>query len=375
MKVLVTGARGFIGKNLCTVLENMEDIELLKYSHDDDPDRLRNIAGDVGFVFHLAGVNRPKDEKEFNQGNLGFTETLLGILENAGNTPGFVFASTIQAKLDNPYGKSKKDAEDAVFSWAKRNGAKAVVYRLPNVFGKWCRPNYNSVVATWCHAVAHGKPLRIDDPEKELTLVYIDDVVQEFLNALKDVPAIDDEGYGTVERKYQVKLQYIADALLSFRDSRQNLVLPDFSDDFTRALYGTYLSYLPEEDFSYKLGTRSDDRGWLAEFIKSPAIGQIFVSTTKPGITRGNHWHHTKTEKFLVVKGEAIIKFRKIGGERVLEYRVSGDRPEVVDIPTGYTHSITNTGTGELVTLFWANEILNPEKPDTYYSEVEKDES
>lgn len=375
MKVLVTGARGFISKNLCTVLENMEDIELLKYSHDDDPDRLRNIAGDVGFVFHLAGVNRPKDEKEFDEGNLGFTETLLGILENAGNTPGFVFASTIQAKLDNPYGKSKKDAEDAVFSWAKRTGAKAVVYRLPNVFGKWCRPNYNSVVATWCHAVAHGKPLRIDDPEKELTLVYIDDVVQEFLNALKDVPAIDDEGYGTVERKYQVKLQYIADALLSFRDSRQNLVLPDFSDDFTRALYGTYLSYLPEEEFSYKLGTRSDDRGWLAEFIKSPAIGQIFVSTTKPGITRGNHWHHTKTEKFLVVKGEATIKFRKIGDERVLEYRVSGDRPEVVDIPTGYTHSITNTGTGELVTLFWANEILNPEKPDTYYSEVEKDES
>jgi UDP-2-acetamido-2,6-beta-L-arabino-hexul-4-ose reductase len=375
VKVLVTGARGFISKNLCTVLENMEDIELLKYSHDDDPDRLRNIAGDVGFVFHLAGVNRPKDEKEFDEGNLGFTETLLGILENAGNTPGFVFASTIQAKLDNPYGKSKKDAEDAVFSWAKRTGAKAVVYRLPNVFGKWCRPNYNSVVATWCHAVAHGKPLRIDDPEKELTLVYIDDVVQEFLNALKDVPAIDDEGYGTVERKYQVKLQYIADALLSFRDSRQNLVLPDFSDDFTRALYGTYLSYLPEEEFSYKLGTRSDDRGWLAEFIKSPAIGQIFVSTTKPGITRGNHWHHTKTEKFLVVKGEATIKFRKIGDERVLEYRVSGDRPEVVDIPTGYTHSITNTGTGELVTLFWANEILNPEKPDTYYSEVEKDES
>ena len=374
MKVLVTGARGFIGKNLCTVLENMEDIELLKYSHDDAPDRLRNIASDIGFVFHLAGVNRPKDEKEFNQGNLGFTETLLGILEKSGNTPGFVFASTIQAKLDNPYGKSKKDAEDAVFSWAKRTGAKAVVYRLPNVFGKWCRPNYNSVVATWCHAVAHGKPLRIDDTEKVLTLVYIDDVVQEFLNALKDVPAIDDEGYGTVQRKYQVKLQYIADALLSFRDSRQNLVLPDFSDDFTRALYGTYLSYLPEEDFSYKLGTRSDDRGWLAEFIKSPAIGQIFVSTTKPGITRGNHWHHTKTEKFLVVKGEATIKFRKIGGERVLEYRVSGDRPEVVDIPTGYTHSITNTGTEELVTLFWANEILNPEKPDTYYSEVEKDE-
>ncbi len=375
MKVLVTGARGFIGKNLCTVLENMEDIELLKFSHDDDLGSLRNVAGDVGFVFHLAGVNRPKDEKEFQEGNLGFTETLLGVLENAGNTPGFVFASTIQAKLDNPYGKSKKAAEDAVFSWAKRTMAKAVVYRLPNVFGKWCRPNYNSVVATWCHAVAHGKPLRIDDPQKELTLVYIDDVVQEFLNALQGKPAIDDEGYGTVERKYQVRLQDIADAIISFRDSRQNLVLPDFSDDFTRALYGTYLSYLPEEEFSYELGTRSDDRGWLAEFIKSPAIGQIFVSTTKPGITRGNHWHHTKTEKFLVVKGEAAIKFRKIGDDKVLEYRVSSDKPEVVDIPTGYTHSITNTGTEELVTLFWANEILNPEKPDTYYSEVEKDES
>jgi len=375
VKVLVTGSRGFIGKNLCTVLQNRQEAEIFRFAHDDDPKKLRDIAPNVGFVFHLAGVNRPEDIKEFEEGNLAFTEMLLKTLEEAGNSPGLVLSSTIQAKLDNPYGKSKRKAEEAVFAWAQKTGAKATVYRLPNVFGKWCRPNYNSVVATWCQAVANGLPIRIDDPKKELTLVYIDDVVKEFINAMEGNPTVDETGYGTIARQYRVCLQDLADMLQSFKKSRETLVMPDFSEAFTKALYGTYLSYLPETEFSYTLGTKSDNRGWLAEILKSPAIGQIFISTTKPGITRGDHWHHTKTEKFIVVKGEAVIRFRKIGEEKVIEYPVSGNNPEVVDIPTGYTHSITNTGDDELITLFWANEILDPEAPDTFYSEVEKDES
>ena len=278
--------------------------------------------------------------------------------------------SSIQAALDNPYGMSKKAAEDVVFEWSRRTGVPVYVYRLPNVFGKWCRPNYNSVVATFCYNIARGFPIQINNPKTELTFVYIDDVVAELIAAMNGSAHLGDDGFCYVPRTFKVTLQQLAYTLYSFAESRTNLMMPDFEGDFERSLYATYISYLPEDGFSYGLEKKQDDRGWLAEFIKSKQFGQIFISRTKPGVTRGNHWHRTKVEKFLVIEGEAVIRFRKIGAEKIIEYRVSGDSPEVVDIPPGYTHSITNIGNSDVITIFWADEVFDPEKTDTYYLEV-----
>jgi len=368
--VLVTGSNGFIGRNLIVSLEKLQNIKVLKYDIENSIDELRECIKIADFVFHLAGVNRPKEVSEYEQGNKGFTEDVLDIIKQSGKKIPILLASTIQAAMDNLYGLSKKGAEEAVFEYGRQTGAKIYVYRLPNVFGKWCRPNYNSVVATWCYDIPRGLPIQINNPETELNLVYIDDVVDEFVNAMNGRANVGTDGYFFVTRTFKINLQQLADMLYSFKNSRKTLVVPDFEGDFEKFLYATYLSYLPEDDFGYCLEMKHDNRGWLAEFIKSKHFGQIFISRTKPGITRGNHWHHTKAEKFLVIDGEAVVRFRQINDINVIEHRVSGMDLKVLDIPAGYTHSITNTGNKDLLTLFWADEIFNPEKPDTYYLEI-----
>lgn len=370
MKVLVTGSNGFIGKNLCVTLENREGMEVLRFDVGQSLDDLKALCGEADFIFHLAGVNRPENVEEFQTGNLGLTETLLSILEEQERLVPVMLSSSTQALLDNPYGQSKRQAEDRVFEWSRKNGVPVIAYRFPNVFGKWCRPNYNSVVATWCHAIARGEEIRIDEPNKTLTLVYIDHVVSELLKAMEGHPTLGADGFGTVPVCFHVTLADLAERLQAFHDSRETLLLPDSADLFDKCLYATYLSYLPETGLAYDLFMREDPRGSLAEFLKSPHCGQMFVSRTKPGITRGHHWHHTKVEKFLVVEGEAEIRFRRVGQAGVLSYTVSGENWRVVDIPPGTTHSITNTGTRDLVTLFWANEILDPQNPDTFRLEV-----
>ncbi|OCZ49433.1 NAD-dependent epimerase/dehydratase family protein [Dehalobacter sp. TeCB1] len=366
--VLITGANGFIGKNLIATLNN--DIQILKYDIDNSLEELKEFTRRADFVFHLAGVNRPLDTSEFEKGNKGFTELLLQFLKYNPKKVPVLMTSSIQAELDNPYGQSKKSAELSVQEYSKETGASVYIYRLPNVFGKWCRPNYNSVVATWCYNVSHGLPIQINNPDTELNLVYVDDVIQEFINAFNGSESRSEDDYCFVPRTFSATLKQVADTLNAFRESRNTLIIPSFKGEFERFLYATYLSYLPENKFGYELEMKHDQRGWLAEFIKSPSIGQLFISRTKPGITRGNHWHHTKVEKFLVIEGEAVIRFRKIDAKEIIEYRVSGDKLEVLDIPTGYTHSIENVGNTDVITLFWADEIFNPDKPDTYYLEV-----
>lgn len=369
-RILITGAEGFIGKNLVATLQRDERYELLSVGSRTAPERLEQYCGEADFVVHLAGVNRAFDDRSFEEGNARFTERLLQALRDRREAVPVLLASSSQAENGTPYGRSKRMAEEAVFAYREQTGADAYVFRLPNVFGKWCKPNYNSVIATWCHNVAREIPIRIDNPDTELTLAYIDDVVRTFAGVIEGREPAKELGYCELAPVFRARLGTIADILKSFKNSRQTLESFQTDDAFRRYLYSTYLSYLPNDEFSYQLQMRHDDRGWLAEFIKSKQFGQIFVSRTKPGITRGNHWHHTKVEKFLVVEGDACIKFRHIDSDRQLEYRVSGQRLQVLDIPPGYTHSITNTGDRDVITLFWANEIFNAEQPDTYFLEV-----
>ena len=301
MTVLVTGAGGFVGKNLLIPLTRREGVEVIPFDVENSDDELDAALAKADFIFHLAGVNRPLDEEEFKTGNTGLTTTIVDTLLRLGRSPKIVFTSSMQAEIDNPYGKSKKAAEDELVRYSKVSGAEVAIYRLRNVFGKWCRPNYNSVTATFCYNVAHDLPLQVNDPSRELELVYIDDILSVFMAEL-DSPR-NPEPYRQVERYSKVTLGKLADTIQSFKDSRTSLVLPELGDRFVHELYSTYLTYLEGPDFAYDLFSRHDDRGFLAEFIKTPSAGQIFVSRTKPGITRGNHFHHTKTEKFLVVEG------------------------------------------------------------------------
>ncbi len=382
MKILITGARGFVGQNLVAQLKNIKegkekiaplsaDLTLYEYDIDTDPAMLDNYTRDCDFVCHLAGVNRPKEESEFMSGNFGFTSTLLESLKKNGNKAPILISSSIQAALDNPYGRSKKAGEDLIFAYGEETGAPVMVYRFPNLFGKWCRPNYNSVVATFCHNIAHNLPITVNDPKVILNLCYIDDVVAELINAMAGNPSRDGN-YCVVPKVHTVSLGEIVELLESFYESRKNLSVPMLADGFAKALYSTYLSYLPKDAFSYPLKMNVDDRGSFTEIIRTLDRGQFSVNITKPGITKGNHWHHTKNEKFVVVAGKGLIQFRKIGSDEVIDYYVSGDKIEVVDIPTGYTHNIKNIGTEDLVTFMWCNECFNPEKPDTYFEEVEK---
>lgn len=369
MKILVTGARGFVGKNLVCELRNRGEKDIVEFDVDTPMETLKDAAKDCGFVFHLAGVNRPQNEQEFMEGNFGFTSTLLDTLETAGNKAPVLITSSIQAALDNPYGRSKKAGEDLLFAYGLRTGAPVFVYRMPNVFGKWCRPNYNSAVATFCHNIARDLPVQVKDPAIELSLVYIDDVVAEFLRALAGT-ALRAGDYCAVEPVHKATLGRIVGLLQGFRASRTTLQVPQLNDAFESKLYSTYLAALPEDQFSYPLKMNVDARGSFTEFLRTPDRGQVSVNVSKPGITKGNHWHHSKNEKFLVVKGQGVIRFRKVGETKVIEYPVSGEKLEVVDIPTGYTHNIENTGEGDLVTVMWANEAFNPEKPDTYFEKV-----
>lgn len=368
-KALITGAKGFVGKNLIAELKNQKEIEIFEYDLDTESEQLDGYARACDFVFHLAGVNRPETEKEFMEGNFGFTSTLLATLKKHRNTCPIVLSSSTQAAQDNSYGKSKKAGEDLLFSYSQETGTKVLVYRFPNVFGKWCRPNYNSAVATFCHNIAHDLPIQVNDPKVLLNLVYIDDVVAELIRALSGQENQSGD-FCAVPIVHQVQLGEIAELLYSFKNSREERSVPNMADQFTKKLYSTYLSYLPVDQFSYPLKMNIDHRGSFTEFIKTVDRGQVSINISKPGITKGNHWHHTKNEKFLVVSGKGVIRFRKIGTDEIIEYKVSGDTLEVVDIPTGYTHNIENLGEQDMVTIMWVNEPFDPNKPDTYFLEV-----
>ncbi|RAV13812.1 capsular polysaccharide biosynthesis protein CapF [Paenibacillus contaminans] len=369
MKILVTGAKGFIAKNLITELKNRDYAQIFEYSKETDPNLLNEYCKEADFVFHLAGVNRPIDPTEFTKGNVDFTSTLIATLNEYKNTCPVVISSSIQASIENPYGKSKKAGEDLLLRHAEETKAKVLIYRLPNVFGKWCKPNYNSAVATFCHSIARSLPIKVNDPSIVMNLVYIDDVVEELIKALNGNETLVGD-FCEVPIVHTIPLGEIADLIYSFKKSREDRTIPDMSNGFAKKLYSTYLSYLPIEQFSYDLKMNIDHRGSFTEFIKTPDRGQVSVNISKPGITKGNHWHHTKNEKFLVVSGKGIIRFRKIDSNEVIEYYVSGDKLEVVDIPIGYTHNIENIGDTDMVTIMWANEYYDPNKPDTYFLEV-----
>ena len=397
MNILVTGANGFVGRNLVSQLENIasgkarnyaiagEELHVLCYDVDSDPAALEEYCRRADFVFNLAGVNRPEDPSEFMKGNFGFASLLLDTLKKCGNACPVMISSSTQAALDNPYGESKRAGEELLFEYGRETGAKVLVYRFPNVFGKWCRPNYNSAVATFCHNIAHGLPIRVNDPSVVMHLVYIDDVVDELIGALSG----DEHRAGAfceVPVVHEITLGGIVDLLYSFRDMQQDLEVPDFGDAFTKKLYSTYLSYLPKEKFCYPLKMNVDNRGsfteiirtpdrgqFSVEIIRTPDRGQFSVNISKPGITKGEHWHHTKNEKFVVVSGHGLVQLRKIGTDEVINFEVSGEKMEVVEMIPGYTHNIINlSDTEDLVTFMWANEAFNPERPDTYFEPVEQ---
>ncbi|MGL4762358.1 MAG: NAD-dependent epimerase/dehydratase family protein [Sarcina sp.] len=368
--ILVTGANGFIGKNLVATLNGNENYNVVSIDINNSKEELKNAVIEADFIYHLAGINRPKNEEEFFEGNSGLTGEITEILIKVNKETPVVITSSTHAELDNAYGKSKKLAEESLLKYSEEVGAYTFIYRLPNVFGKWCRPNYNSGVATFCNNIATGQEIWVNDRNIELTLVYIDDVVRCLIKNLENNET--ESGYTKVDVEHKATLGTIVDLLNEFKDSRTSLKISDMSDEFTKKLYSTYLSYLPEDKFSYPLKMNVDDRGSFTEFIKGSEMGQVSVNISKAGITKGNHWHHTKNEKFLVVSGEGVIKFRKIDEEKVIEYKVSGEKLEVVDIPVGYTHSIINTGNTDMVTIMWCNEQFNPEVPDTIFLGVEK---
>lgn len=371
MRILITGAKGFIGRNLAVGLRNHGYTDLLEYDVDTDPSLLESYCRDVDFVFHLAGVNRPKHESEFIEGNVKFTSLVLQHLSRGRNVRAIVMSSSIQAALDNPYGRSKRAAEELMLAYGRETGVEVLIYRLPNIFGKWCRPNYNSAVATFCHNIARDMPITVNDRSTVMNLAYIDDVVAEFIGALEGQYNLVGE-YCAVPVTYTVTLGEIADLIYSFRRSREDRSVPAVSDGFVAKLYATYLSYLPNDRFSYPLKMNVDSRGSFTEFLRTQDSGQVSVNVSRPGVVKGNHWHQTKNEKFLVISGTGIIRFRRIDSDEVIEYRVSGDKLEVVDIPPGYAHSIENVGSTDMVTIMWASECFDPERPDTYSQEVQR---
>lgn len=368
--VLVTGSNGFIGKNLVEALRRMRDVRVMRFDTDTDSALVDSYLESAEIIYHLAGVNRPKNREEYEIGNAVFTREIIMQIKRLRRSPVFVFASSTQAALDNPYGVSKRKAEEAIKVYAEENCAQVHIFRLPNVFGKWCQPNYNSVVATFCYNIAQGREITISDPSKKIELLYVDDVIRAFLSLLEQTPRPLTDGFASVSPTYTITLGDLAKVICSFKDSRSTLVVPNFHDRLTRSLYATYLTYLHQEDFAYSLNKRTDDRGSLAELLKSTSFGQVFVSKTHPGVTRGNHYHNTKAEKFIVVQGDALIRFRHILSDEVFLYKVSAEDFKVVDIPPGYTHSIENIGNSEMVVLFWANEVFDPELPDTILLKV-----
>ena len=387
MKILITGAKGFVGKNLCAALEEIrlghdhrddhaiENITVYAYDVDSDPAELDEGCKDCDFVVNLAGVNRPQDPKEFMEGNFGFASRLLDTLKKHKNTCPVLLSSSVQASLTgryagSAYGESKKAGEDLFFAYGKETGADVLVYRFPNLFGKWCRPNYNSAIATFCHNTANGLPIQVSDPAVQMDVCYIDDVVEEIIAALRG-KAHRAGDFCTVPVHHETTLGFLADTITSFPALQKTLDVPNLGDPLTKKLYATYLSYLPQGAAIYDLKMNCDDRGSFTEILRTCDRGQFSVNISKPGILKGNHWHHTKHEKFVVVKGEGLIRLRRLDSDEVLEYRVSGDKLQVVEMLPGYTHSIVNLSeTEDLVTFMWANEPFDPQKPDTFFREV-----
>ncbi len=399
MKILVTGAKGFVGKNLCAQLKNIRDgkarnygvsvSDVYEYDLDSTPEELDSWCAQADFVFNLAGVNRPQNQEEFMAGNFGFASTLLDTLKKHGNTCPVMLSSSIQATLagrfgTSEYGKSKKAGEELFFDYSKETGAKVLVYRFPNLFGKWCRPNYNSAVATFCNAFANDLPYTVNDPSVELELLYIDDLVDEMISALKgEEHHCEFEGVETVLREdgrycaatvtHKVTLGEIVDLLKSFAAQPSTLIVPEIpAGSFAKKLYSTYLSYLPASKVAFALKTNADERGTFTELVKTLGNGQFSVNISKPGVTKGQHWHNTKWEFFIVVSGKALIQERKIGTDEVLNFEVSGEEIKAVHMLPGYTHNIVNlSDTEPLVTLMWANELFDSGRPDTYFEPVE----
>ena len=397
MKILVTGAKGFVGRNLCENLKNIRDgknkttglaiEDIFEYDIDSTFEELDEYCQKADFVFNLAGVNRPKTQEEFMQGNFGFASKLLDTLKQYNNKCHVMISSSIQATLigryDSEYGRSKKAGEELMFDYSKETGAKVLVYRFPNLFGKWCRPNYNSAVATFCNAFANDLPYTVNDRSVELELLYIDDLVDEMIRALKGeenrceydglMPVNRPIGaYCFVPTTHKVTLGEIVDLLETFKNQPQNLIVPEIHNNgFAKKLYSTYLSYLPKEKVAFPLKMNVDERGSFTELIKTLNCGQVSVNISKPGITKGQHWHNTKWEFFIVVKGHALIQERKIGADEIIEFEVSGDNIQAVHMLPGYTHNIINlSDTEELITIMWANELFDPNKPDTFFEKV-----
>lgn len=384
MKILVTGANGFVGKNLVEALKNIKENkdrtrqnlnieEIYQFDIDTSIDLLNEYCSNCDFVFNLAGVNRPTNPEEFMNGNFGFANTLLETLQKHNNKCPVMLASSIQAELDNDYGKSKLAGENLFLNYAKKNNIKVLIYRFPNLFGKWCKPNYNSVIATWCYNIANDIEIKINDPAIELNLCYIDDVISEMLDALEGKEHKSGK-YCCVPTVHKVTLKEIAEWLIVFKNQPLSLLIPEIpNNSFEKKLYSTYLSYLPKEKVKFELKSNCDDRGSFTELLKTNKTGQFSVNISKPGITKGQHWHNSKWEFFIVVKGQALIQERKIGTDEVMEFTVSGDKIEAVHMLPGYTHNIINlSNTEELITLMWANELFDKEHPDTYSEEVIK---
>ena len=372
--ILVTGARGFLGRNLGVAFRR-SGFEVLEFTRSDPAGSLPKLAAQADLVFHLAGVNRPKDEEEFAEGNIAFTRYLCESLSKANRQTPLVFTSSIQAELDNPYGRSKKSAEDTVLDYHNATGAPVYIYRFPNIFGKWSHADYNTVVATYCHNISRGLPVTISNRAQPLRFVYVDEIVSTFLKIAKrreHDPATTRYEFQPV---YPITLGELHDLIVSFHNDRSKCLIPDLSNRLTKYLYSTYVAFNDIRQLAFPVDLKTDDRGWLFELIKSPYSGQIFVSRTRAGITRGNHYHDSKVEKFCVIQGEGIIRFRHILDHEIIEYPVNDRTIRVVDIPPGYTHSIENVGKGDMITLFWANEIFDPEKPDTHFAKVMAEES
>lgn len=368
MKVLITGANGFIGKNLRSFLSSNKELEVFCYDMESTPDELDKYTKECDFVYHLAGVNRPQDPKEFMEENYGFTSILLNKLEENNNKAPIMVSSSIQAKLDNEYGKSKKAGEDLIFEYGRKNDVNVYVYRFPNLFGKWCRPNYNSVIATFCNNIAHNEDITVNNQNTELTLAYIDDVCEEIIKCLEDKPTKNGK-YCVVPITYTKSLGYIADLIKSFKQDDREIMVPTTGDVFIKKLYATYISYVPLKEMVVDLTEHRDDRGVFCELIRSKECGQVSVSTTNPNILRGGHYHHTKMERFIVIRGKAEIEFEHVLTHEKIKFEVSGDKLQYVTIPVGYQHRINNVGNNELILILWANELFDENKSDTYVME------
>lgn len=371
MKVLITGANGFLGKNLQLHLAERKDVQVLCFTHSDDVTQLPAMLQGVDFVFHLAGVNRPQDPHEFITGNVDLTQalcrTVCAMVETTGKKVPIVYTSSTQVGRDNPYGQSKLGAEDALLASARSHQVPVHILRLPNVFGKWCKPNYNSVIATFCHNITRGLPIQMHDPAAPVTLVYVDDVIERFVQLMDGAAAaVGPDGFATVAPQYTTTVGELARQIQAFKDSRATLMTERVGSGFVRALYATYVSYLPVESFAYAIRQYGDPRGVFVEMLKTPDAGQFSFFTAHPGITRGGHYHHSKTEKFLVIKGQARFKFRHMQTGQTHELLTTGDKPEIVETVPGWTHDITNIGSDEMIVMLWANEVFDRSKPDTF---------